>query len=100
MDEYVCFAYTVMRTIAIDTGMKGPCCSEHMKITIDIVSRKRGATGVTKTVTITPAVADGRWKMYDNNFKQIETGEGTKSVNAFGGKYYYLFHNAANVNRG
>lgn len=56
------------------------------------------ATGITKTVTITPSVAGGRWKIYDSAFKQIETGEGTKAVTLSGGKYYLLFHDTANVN--
>jgi hypothetical protein len=60
--------------------------------------RSLDATGITKTVTITPAVAGGRWKIYDSNFKQIETGEGTKSVTLSGGTYYLLFHDTATVN--
>jgi len=56
------------------------------------------AAGVTKTVTITPAVAGGHWKIYDSDFKQIETGEGAKSVTLSGGMYYLLFHDTANVN--
>ena len=60
--------------------------------------RSLDATGVTKAVTITPAASGGRWKIYDSNFKQIETGEGTKTVTLSGGKYYLLFHNTANVN--
>jgi len=50
-----------------------------------------------KTVTITPGTAGGRWKIYDSNFQQIETGTGAKSVTLSGGKYYLLFHNTANV---
>ena len=60
--------------------------------------RSLDTTGMTKTVTITPAVADGRWKIYDSNFIQIEMGEGTKSVTLSAGTYYLLFHNTANVN--
>ena len=60
--------------------------------------RSLDATGVTKTVTITPAVAGGRWKIYNSDFTKMETGEGTKSVTLSGGKYYLLFHNTANVN--
>lgn len=60
--------------------------------------RSLDATGITKTVTITPSVAGGRWKIYDSTFKQIERGEGTKAVMLSGGKYYFLFHNTANVN--
>ena len=59
--------------------------------------RSIDATG-TKTVTITPADSNGRWKIYDNNFTQIETGEGAKSVTLSSGTYYLLFHNTANVN--
>ena len=60
--------------------------------------RSLDATGITKTVTITPSVAGGRWKIYDSTFKQIEAGEGTRAVPLSGGKYYFLFHDAANVN--
>jgi hypothetical protein len=49
MDERVYVAYTVMRTIAIDTAMTGPCCLEYINITVDTVSRKRRATDVTNT---------------------------------------------------
>jgi len=60
--------------------------------------RSLDATGITKTVTITPAVAGGRWKIYNSKFEKIETGEGTKSVTLSGGTYYLLFHNTATVN--
>ena len=60
--------------------------------------RSLDATGVKKPVTITPAVAGGRWKIYDSNFNQIEMGEGTKSVTLSGGTYYLLFHDTATVN--
>jgi len=60
--------------------------------------RSLDATGITKTVTITPSVAGGRWKIYDGTFKQIETGEGSQAVTLSGGKYYFLFHDTANVN--
>ncbi|TFG46249.1 MAG: class A beta-lactamase-related serine hydrolase [Dehalococcoidia bacterium] len=60
--------------------------------------RSLDATGVTKTVTITPTVAGGHWKIYDSNFKQIETGEGAKSVTISGSKYYLIFQDTANVN--
>ena len=53
---------------------------------------------IAKTVTITPIDSSGHWKIYDNNFTQTETGEGTKSVTLSGGTYYLLFHNTANVN--
>jgi hypothetical protein len=59
--------------------------------------RSIDATG-TKTVTIIPAVAGGRWKIYTSDFTKMETGEGTKSVTLSGGTYYLLFHNTANVN--
>jgi hypothetical protein len=60
--------------------------------------RSLDATGITKTVTITPAVAGGRWKIFNSKFEQIETGEGTKSVPLSSDTYYLLFHNTANVN--
>ena len=60
--------------------------------------RSIDATGVTKTVTITPSVAGGRWKIYNSDFTKMETGEGTKSVTLSGGKYYLLFHGIADVN--
>jgi hypothetical protein len=60
--------------------------------------RSLDAAGTTKTVTITPAVAGGRWKIYNSDFTKTETGEGSKSVTFSGGKHYLLFHNAANVN--
>jgi CubicO group peptidase (beta-lactamase class C family) len=52
---------------------------------------------VTKTVTITPADAYGQWKIYNSNYEQTETGEGTKSVTLSGDTYYLLFHSTANV---
>ena len=55
--------------------------------------RSLDATGVTKTVTITPAVAGGRWKIYKSDFTKMETGEGSESVTLSGGIYYLLFHN-------
>jgi hypothetical protein len=60
--------------------------------------RSLDATGVTKTVTITPAVAGGRWKIYNSDFTKMETGEGSESVTLSGGIYYLLFHNTATVN--
>ncbi|MCX5838701.1 MAG: serine hydrolase [Deltaproteobacteria bacterium] len=60
--------------------------------------RSLDATGITKTVTITPAVADGRWKIFNSKFEQMETGAGTKTVTLSGGTYYFLFHNTATVN--
>lgn len=47
------------------------------------------ATGVTKTITITP---DARWGIYNNNFERIEN----KMVLS-GGTYYLIFHDAASV---
>jgi hypothetical protein len=60
--------------------------------------RSLDATGVTKTVTITPAVAGGRWKIYNSDFTKMETGAGTKTVTFSGAKFYLLFHNTATVN--
>ena len=53
--------------------------------------------GMTKTVTIAPVAAGGRWKIYNNDFTKMESGEGTRSVPLSSGKYYLLFHNTANV---
>ena len=60
--------------------------------------RSLDAAGITKTVTITPSVAGGCWKIYDGNFRQIETGKGAKSVALSDGRYYLLFHNTTTVN--
>jgi CubicO group peptidase (beta-lactamase class C family) len=60
--------------------------------------RSLDAAGTTKTVTITPIVAGGQWKIYNSKFEQIETGEGAKSVTLSGGTYYLLFHDTATVN--
>lgn len=47
------------------------------------------ASGVTKTVTISPAA---RWKLYNSDFEQIEI-----KTTLSGGTYYLLFHDAAIV---
>ncbi len=60
--------------------------------------RSLDTTGITKTVTITPVVAGGCWKIFNSDFTKMETGEGTTSVTFSGGKNYFLFHNTANVN--
>jgi CubicO group peptidase (beta-lactamase class C family) len=59
--------------------------------------RSLDAAGITKTITITPAVAGGRWKIYNGDFTKVESGEGTKSVTVSGGRHYFLFHDTANV---
>lgn len=59
--------------------------------------RSLGVPGMTKTVTIAPVAAGGRWKIYNNDFTKMESGEGTRSVPLSSGKYYLLFHNTANV---
>ncbi|HOW56481.1 MAG TPA: hypothetical protein PKZ12_00650, partial [Smithellaceae bacterium] len=51
-----------------------------------------------KAVFITPGATRGCWRIYDSNFKQIETGRGEKRIMLSVGKYYLLFHNTANVN--
>ena len=55
------------------------------------------AAGTTKTVSITPASADGCWRIYDSSFKQVKTGKGTKSIQLSGGRYYMVFHGDTNV---
>ena len=60
--------------------------------------RSLDTTGITKTVTITPVVAGGCWKIFNSDFTKMETGEGTTSVTFSGGKNYFLFHNTTNVN--
>lgn len=59
--------------------------------------RSLDAGGMTKTVAITPAVSGGRWRIYNQNFEQVETGEGTKSLTLSSGMFYLLFHHTAGV---
>jgi CubicO group peptidase (beta-lactamase class C family) len=47
------------------------------------------ATGVTKTITVTP---DGRWDMYNSNFERLEN----RTVLS-GDTYYVVFHDSAGV---
>ena len=51
----------------------------------------------TKSVTIAPAAPDGRWKLYNNDLKRIESGEGAESVTLSGGRYYLLLFSDAGV---
>jgi CubicO group peptidase (beta-lactamase class C family) len=60
--------------------------------------RSLDTTYMTKTVTITPAVAGGCWKIYNSDFTKMETGGGIKSITLSGGMNYFLFHNTATVN--
>jgi len=59
--------------------------------------RSLDASLITKAVTITPATAGGHWKIYNSEFQQTETGEGTKTVTLSGGQYYFIFHNTSHV---
>lgn len=60
--------------------------------------RQLNAVGATKTVVIAPVDADGRWKIYDSSFRQIDMGAGARSLSLSDGIYYLLLHNTASVN--
>lgn len=55
------------------------------------------AVGVTKTVTINPATVGGRWKIYNDDFQQVQMGEGNGSVTLANGRYFFLFHHTVQV---
>jgi len=50
-----------------------------------------------KTLTISPDLPDGSWRLYDARLKQIERGKGKKTLPLAGGTYYLLFHDNARV---
>ncbi len=59
--------------------------------------RSVDAGGTTITAHVTPLDAEGRWKVYDSDFRQIQAGEGTQSFILANAKYYLLFHDSAGV---
>ena len=51
-----------------------------------------------KTITVTPVIAGGYWRIYNSDFQLTKTVVGAKSESLSGDTYYLLFHSTANVN--